>query len=109
MDKFIIEVKEKIKGEIVRGEDEIKYSRDTSIFEMQPSLVICPKDSEDIQNLISIIKHNKKEIPNLSLTARCAGTDMTGGPLTESVLIDFTKYMNNFLELGVIGRKLNQE
>jgi len=30
----------------------------------------------------------------MSLTARAAGTDMSGGPLTDSIVVDFTKYFN---------------
>lgn len=101
MDNFLIELKSKLKGKIITDSNEkFKYRRDTSIFEMEPSAVILPKDSKDIQNLVSLITKHKKEVPELSITARSAGTDMTGGPLTESVLIDFTEHMNRFLELG---------
>lgn len=101
MHNFLNELKTKIKGEIITDEEEkFKYRRDTSIFEMEPTVVVLPRDSEDIQNLVELVKKHKNETPELSITARSAGTDMTGGPLTESVLIDFTKYMNQFLELG---------
>lgn len=99
--KLLDELRSKIKGEIItEGEEKVKYRRDTSIFEMEPQVIIFPKDSEDIQNIVSIINSYKASIPDLSLTARSAGTDMTGGPLTESVLIDFTKHINQFLDLG---------
>lgn len=92
-----------IKGEIVQDEEaKKKYSRDTSIFEITPRLIIFPKDSHDIQELVKFIsqKDNKKEQTHLSLTARSAGTDMTGGPLTDSIVLDVTKYLNTIKEIG---------
>ncbi|OGH45560.1 MAG: hypothetical protein A3H82_02615 [Candidatus Levybacteria bacterium RIFCSPLOWO2_02_FULL_39_26] len=100
MDQSLIdELKRIIKGEIITdSEEKIKYSRDTSIFEVEPSLVIYPKDSLDIQNLVRFVKNHKNN-NSLSITARSAGTDMTGGPLTDSILIDFTKHINKFIKL----------
>ncbi|TSC70534.1 MAG: putative oxidoreductase [Parcubacteria group bacterium Gr01-1014_49] len=37
---------------------------------------------------------------DVSLAARAAGTDMTGGPLTTGVVVSFTKHMNHVLEVG---------
>ena len=36
----------------------------------------------------------------MSLTARSAGTDMSGGPLNDSIILDFMKYFNHILEVG---------
>lgn len=70
-------------------------SRDASIFEVRPKIVAFPKNEKDIQHLISVVKKNK----SFSLTGRAAGTDMTGGPLTESIVVSFTKYFNRIKEL----------
>ncbi|OGD30673.1 hypothetical protein A3A18_01765, partial [Candidatus Azambacteria bacterium RIFCSPLOWO2_01_FULL_44_84] len=37
---------------------------------------------------------------DLSLTARSAGTDMSGGPLNESIIVEFNKYFNHIREVG---------
>src|SRR3989344_2983031 len=34
---------------------------------------------------------------SLSITARCAGTDMSGAAIGESIILDFTKYMNKLI------------
>ncbi len=65
-------------------------SRDASIFTVRPSLVIAPKDTTDIQKLIQYINEHPDE--KLSLTPRLAGTDMSGGPLTESIVLDMKKH-----------------
>jgi FAD/FMN-containing dehydrogenase len=70
-----------------------QYSRDASVFEVRPKLVLYPRDSEDVQNLVKW--SSDKE--NVSITARCAGTDMSGGSIGESIILDFTRYMNKLV------------
>lgn len=95
---MIQELQKIIKGE-VEDSDEIlsKYSHDASIFEVRPKFVIFPKDSEDVQNLVKWVNENKEKHPDLSITARCAGTCMSGGAIGESIILDFTKYMNKLI------------
>ncbi len=71
-----------------------KFSRDSSLFEVRPNCVISPKDVDDIKTIVRFSVLNKKENPDISITARSAGTDMTGGPLNESIILDFSKYFN---------------
>lgn len=83
------------KGDIDDSDETLtKYSRDASIFEVRPKLVVFPKDSTDIQNLVRFINTEKKADPTLSLSVRAAGTCMSGGSLTESIVMDVSRYMN---------------
>lgn len=68
------------------------YSHDASLFEIKPQVVVMPKNSQDVQKLVRFAAENKKKIPGLSLTARSAGTDMSGGTLNESIVVDFNKH-----------------
>lgn len=68
-----------------------KYSEDTSIFKIQPSMVVYPKDAKDLSVLIHHVHQHRG---TLSLTARSAGSDMSGGPLTKSIVVDFLRYFN---------------
>lgn len=70
------------------------YSHDASLFEIVPELVVFPKDPKDVSILVKVAGEEKKHIPNLSLTGRSAGTDMAGGAINDSVIVDFTKYIN---------------
>lgn len=76
-----------------------KYSTDASLFVIQPSLVVYPRDAADIGALVKYITDKKKEIPELSLTVRSAGTDMSGGAVNDSIIMDVTRYMNHILEV----------
>ncbi len=99
--KIISDLKLIFEGDVDNSEETLKtYSRDASLFKIQPQLVIFPKHSKDVQEAVRWVKKNKRDNPNLSITPRSAGTDMSGGPLNESVIMDFTRYMNKVLEVA---------
>jgi FAD/FMN-containing dehydrogenase len=86
-------VKNGFKGELDdSSEAKEKYSHDASMFELRPKLVVMPKDSADVQTLVKLVSSKKKSMPELSVTARSAGTDMAGGAINESVIVDFNKH-----------------
>lgn len=78
----------------------LKFSRDTSVFTKTPSLAVYPKNADDVSALVRTVVGARKDGINASITARAAGTDMSGGPLTNSVVAVFTKYMNKVVEVG---------
>lgn len=90
-----------IEGEILDDKQTLKkYSQDYSIFEVQPEVVVFPKNKNDIAKIIKYVSKNKKNNSNLSITARSAGTDMSGGPLNTSIILDLTKYFNKIIEIN---------
>ncbi len=94
-------IKAAIKGDVATDvETRTKMSRDTSVFTRIPSVVVYPKDEEDVSALVKVVAEAKAAGEDVSVTARSAGTDMSGGPLTHSVLAVFPKYMNHVLEVG---------
>jgi FAD/FMN-containing dehydrogenase len=68
------------------------YSHDASMFELRPELIVFPKDTKDIETLVSLVSKKKPTMPTLSVTARSAGTDMSGGAINDSVIVDFRRY-----------------
>ncbi len=97
------DVKQKLRSLGFRGElddtTETKdiYSHDASMFELIPKLVVFPKDSTDVSTLVNMVHTNKSTMPELSLTARSAGTDMSGAAINDSIIVDFRKY---FTKIG---------
>lgn len=77
-----------------------RMSRDTSVFVRRPQVVVYPKDADDVASLVTEIAKLKAEGQNVSITGRSAGTDMSGGPLTDSVVAVFTKYLNHVREVN---------
>jgi len=93
----INDLKRELEGEVMTAGTVLdEYSTDMSIFAARPKAVVFPKNTEDVCRLVSFVAAHKRDHPTLSLTARAAGTDMTGGPLSESIVVGFTKYFNNF-------------
>ncbi|MSR70831.1 FAD-binding oxidoreductase, partial [Candidatus Kaiserbacteria bacterium] len=78
-----------------------KNSRDASLFRVLPEVVVRPLDAEDISVTVRLV-NQKKLVPkdHTSVTARAAGTDMSGGPLNDSIILDTTAHLNRLLELG---------
>jgi FAD/FMN-containing dehydrogenase len=101
MELFYNTLKQKgFMGEIdVSEETRQFYSHDASLFELVPEAAVFPKNEQDLQKLIEAVNECRSKIPKLSLTARSAGTDMSGGAISESVVIDFTKYFTQVNEI----------
>lgn len=94
--KLAEELKKLIEGDVDTDEKTLQtFSHDTSLFEVKPKVVVFPKNSGDVEKLIKFVSENKKEFPELSLTARSAGTDMGGGSINDSIIVEFDKYFNH--------------
>lgn len=105
------QIKGFISGDIKDDEQTLTtYSKDASLFEIKPKLIIYPKETQDIKNLVNFVSKNEntpdksggflaKSNKGLSITPRSGGTDMSGGALGESIILDMTKYFNNILEV----------
>ena len=88
------------KGDIKDDKDTLSfYSHDASLFEIVPKIIVFPKDSKDISVIVKFVNEHKKDEPSLSITGRSAGTDMAGGAINDSIIIDFTKYLNKVLKV----------
>lgn len=73
------------------------YSHDASMFEIKPKLVIAPKTAKDIEIAVKLVNERKASDASLSLTARSAGTDMSGAAINDSIIVDFNKHLNKFI------------
>src|SRR5574338_316134 len=88
-----------IKGDVADdGKTLAEYSHDASIFEIRPRIVVFPKDAEDIEALVRFV--NDHPDLKLSLTPRSAGTDMTGGAIGTSIIVECDRYLNHLKEVG---------
>jgi FAD/FMN-containing dehydrogenase len=96
---FKTELSKIFKGEIdVSDETRDFYSHDASLFELKPQVVAFPQDAEDIKSVVSFVNQKKAEHPELSITPRSRGTDMTGAAIGESIVLDVSKHMNKLYE-----------
>ncbi len=72
-----------------------RYSTDESVFQVRPQVVLQPKSKHDIEIAVKLIAVETKRFTSLSLTPRAAGTGLSGGSLTDSIVIDVVPHLNN--------------
>ncbi len=105
-----------IEGE-VRADRLIRalYATDASIYQIVPDVVVFPKSPADV---VTVVKTCAKH--GLPLTARGAGTGLTGAAVNRGVQLDCSRYLNRILavdpqlrtvqvEPGVVLDELNAE
>lgn len=94
MDEIINGLKEAgFKGDIDNSPTTLDfYSHDASMFELRPKLVVFPLNGGDVETVVKYASDHKKTHPDLSVTARSAGTDMSGGAINDSIIMDFRKH-----------------
>jgi len=96
------QIKVFFKGEVEDDAETLDvYSRDASVFRMQPRLVVFPRDVDDVRKLVKFVRKQREEGHRISITARAAGTDMGGGPLSTSIVVVLTRHMH---KLKFVGR-----
>ena len=96
MSDLVSDLKKIVKGDVENDDKTLRtFSHDASIFDVKPKVVVFPKNASDIEALVKYVAENKKKDSSLSLTGRSAGTDMGGGPLNESIIVNFQKYFTH--------------
>ncbi len=95
------ELKKVIHGEVESSPQALEAaSRDASLFRVVPQVVIYPQDADDVARAVRFVAEKKQEPKStISITARAAGTDMSGGPLNTSIILDTTKHLNRMFEI----------
>jgi len=71
------------------------YSTDASIYQIKPKVVVFPKDEEDVISAVEIARNN-----GVTILPRGAGTSLAGQTVGSSIILDFSKYMNQILEIN---------
>ncbi|GAC1391419.1 MAG: hypothetical protein NVSMB46_03910 [Candidatus Saccharimonadales bacterium] len=103
MEKYVEELANiEFEGEITTDlETRDFYSHDASMFELVPDAIMSPKNAEDIKRVVNFVSKAKKEHNrHISITARSAGTDMSGGAINQSIILDMTKHFNKIFEVN---------
>jgi FAD/FMN-containing dehydrogenase/Fe-S oxidoreductase len=75
------------------------YAHDGSVYRQLPLGVVIPRDAPDVVAAVEICRRH-----GAPLGARGCGTGLAGQTVNEAVMIDFSKYMNEIVELDPVGR-----
>ena len=73
----------------------VLYSTDASIYQMQPVGVVIPRSVEDVLAVMEVARDN--QVPVLP---RSGGTSLAGQTVNHAIVMDFSKYMNQVLEVN---------
>ena len=71
------------------------YSTDASMYQMEPIGVVIPRHAGDVQAAIEVA--NRQDVPILP---RGGGTSLTGQTVNRAVVLDFSRHMNQVLEVN---------
>ena len=90
-----------LEGDVSTEQNELtEHSTDWSLFKIMPDMIVYPKHALDLENLVQFVNdYNQENHATLTLTARAAGSGMSGGSLNHSIIVDVTKYMNKIGEI----------
>lgn len=98
---LIDSIKDLIQGDVTADSEALRHaSRDASLFELTPQVIVSPKDASDISNLVKFVSENTHSEKHLSLTARSGGACMSGGPLSDSIVLDMKPYFNKIIDVN---------
>src|ERR671914_2794425 len=90
------ELKKRIDGELRFDRySRLLYSTDASIYQIEPIGVVVPRHKGDVQASIEIA--NKLGV---TVLPRGGGTSLAGQAVGHSIVLDFSKYMQDVLEVN---------
>lgn len=100
MNKVAHYLQEHLMGEVITSADARKYfSTDGSVFEMTPSIIVYPRNENDVRKAARFSWQLAERGRVVPITARGAGTDQGGGALGDGIMLVFPAHMNRIVEL----------
>ena len=85
-------------GEIAKSyASRLAVATDNSVYQCLPQAVIYPKSTQDIVTICQLAQST--EFVDIRFSPRGGGTGTNGQSLTNDIVLDLSKYMNNILEI----------
>lgn len=89
-------LKKQIKGDVLTDHYSLgMYATDASVYQIFPQVIVIPKDETDVGTAIQFASEH-----HLSILPRGGGTSLAGQTVGNSLILDFSKYMNRILEFN---------
>lgn len=100
MSKVAHYLQEHLLGEVMTSADARRYfSTDGSIFAITPSLVVYPRNENDVRKTARFAWQLAERGRVIPITARGSGTDQSGAALGSGVMLVYPAHMNRIVEL----------
>ena len=101
-EEFAATLRERVSGDVQFDEyTQILYATDGSIYQARPAGVVLPRSIDDVVATVELAR--KHEVPVLPRGAGSSLGGQTVGP--GCVVLDFTKYMDDILDLDPDGQE----
>ena len=90
------ELKKRVEGDLrFDRTSRLLYSTDASIYQIEPIGVVVPRHKGDVQAVIEVANRI-----GVTVLPRGGGTSLAGQAVGHSIVLDFSKYMQNVLEVN---------
>jgi FAD/FMN-containing dehydrogenase len=100
MSKVAYYLQEHLHGEVIATTPARRYfSTDASIFTLPPSIIVYPKDENDVRKTARFAWQLAERGRVIPITARGSGTDLHGAALGSGIILAFPAHMHRILEL----------
>jgi FAD/FMN-containing dehydrogenase/Fe-S oxidoreductase len=86
---------------VIRGDvrfdpaSRLLYSTDASMYQVEPIGVVMPRDADDVQAAIEVTRGQ-----GVAVLPRGGGTSLTGQTVNHALVLDFSRSMNQVLEVN---------
>jgi FAD/FMN-containing dehydrogenase/Fe-S oxidoreductase len=97
---FIEDLRQNLRGEVLADDISLGiYATDASVYQIKPVAVALPKDEADVEAALRIAADH-----DIAILPRGAGTSLAGQTVGDALVLDFSKYMDQVLELNASQR-----
>ncbi len=95
--ELLTDLRQVIRGDVLADEYSLGiYSTDASVYQIRPIAIVCPREEADVKAAIRIAGEHQ-----LTILPRGGGTSLAGQTVGHSLILDFSRYMNQLLELNL--------
>ncbi|QQS18309.1 FAD-dependent oxidoreductase [Candidatus Saccharibacteria bacterium] len=100
MSKVAHYLQEHLLGEVMTSTDARRYfSTDCSIFSIAPSIVVYPRNENDVRKTARFTWQLAERGRIIPITPRGWGTDLSGGAVGSGIMMVFPAHMNRIVSL----------
>ena len=90
------ELRHRVNGEVRFDPfSRVLYSTDASIYQMEPVGVVIPRGVEDVLAVMEVARDS-----GVPLLPRSGGTSLAGQTVNHAIVMDFSKYLDQMLEVN---------
>jgi len=100
MSKVAHYLQEHLMGEVMTSPDARRYfATDASVLSLTPALIVYPRNENDVRKTARFTWQLAERGRVIPITARGAGTDLSGAALGSGIMLAFPAHMHRILEL----------